>query len=203
MLPRKHILVVEDDPDLARVLTRAFRARRLEAVSVRDADEAIAAARKQPPDYAILDLRLGERSGLALIRPIKVINPAARVLVLTGYASIATAVDSIKLGACQYLAKPAYIDEIVCALGIDGGGAADIDGAVMPGGKRGFGDLEWKHIMHMLRSLGGNISAAARALGMHRRTLQRKLSARETALRRGPKEAGRKVPQRRRMTPSD
>ncbi|CAG0951181.1 partial Photosynthetic apparatus regulatory protein RegA, partial [Rhodocyclaceae bacterium] len=177
MLPRKHILVVEDDPDLARVLTRAFRARRLEAVSVRDADEAMAAARRQPPDYAILDLRLGERSGLALIRPLKAINPAARVLVLTGYASIATAVDSIKLGACHYMAKPAYVDEIVSALGIAADGADDGGTTAAEGGKRGFGGLEWKHIMRTLREQDGNISAAARMLGMHRRTLQRRLTA--------------------------
>lgn len=180
MLPRKHILVVEDDPDLARVLTRAFRARRLEAVSVRDADEAMAAARRQPPDYAILDLRLGERSGLALIRPLKAINPAARVLVLTGYASIATAVDSIKLGACHYMAKPAYVDEIVSALGIAADGTDD-EGAAAAASRRGFGNLAWKHILHTLHRHGGNISATARVLGMHRRTLQRKLAARGAA----------------------
>ena len=197
MLPRKHVLVVEDDPDLARVLIRAFRARRLEAVSVRDPDEAIAAARQQPPDYAILDLRLGERSGLALIRPLKAINPAARVLVLTGYASVATAVDSIKLGACHYMAKPAYIDEIIRALGLEDGGTAN-DGTAAPEGKRGFGDLEWKHIQHTLRRHGGNISATARVLGMHRRTLQRKLTAQGKEM----VEAVRQRASRRRVPPS-
>lgn len=173
------ILIVEDDPYLARILTRAFRMRRFEAVSVRDRDDALAAARTLPPDHAVVDLRLGEDSGMELIGPLKAINPAMRILVLTGYASLATAVDAIKLGAAHYMAKPAHIEEIMSALGIDPVAVAEEPAAPTPGGKRGLDDLEWKQIVRALRDHGGNLSAAARALGMYRRTLQRKLAARK------------------------
>lgn len=178
---KKRVLIVEDNPDLSRVLTRAFRMRSMEAVSVRDPEEALMMATESPPDYAIVDLRLGEASGMTLIRPLMAINPATRILMLTGYASIATAVDSIKLGASQYLAKPAYIEEIISALGIDPIAVADGNGASSASGRRGLGDLEWKQILGALRDCDGNVSAAARVLGMYRRTLQRKLAARSEA----------------------
>lgn len=178
---KKRVLIVEDNPDLSRVLTRAFRKRNMEAVSVRTPDEALSVAAGSPPDYAVVDLQLGDASGMTLIRPLLAINPAARILVLTGYASIATAVDSIKLGATQYLAKPAYIEEIVSALGID----AVVDAAATmvssDNARRSLGDLEWKLILGALREHDGNVTAAARVLGMYRRTLQRKLAARSDA----------------------
>lgn len=119
---KKRVLIVEDNPDLSRVLTRAFRARNLEVVSVSDPDAALKAASNLPPDYAVVDLRLGGHSGLNLIGPLLVVNPVTRILILTGYASIATAVDSIKLGATQYMAKPAHVEDIALALGIDSAG---------------------------------------------------------------------------------
>lgn len=171
------ILIVEDDPDMARVLTRALRSRGFETVSVRDVDAALAAADAAPPDYAILDLKLETGSGLSLIGPLKSINPAVKVLILTGYASIATAVDAIKLGASHYLAKPAYIGEILSGLGIDAVTADNDAGAAIDQEKRySLAELEWKHILRTLSDQGGNVSAAARALNMHRRTLQRKLA---------------------------
>ncbi|MBI4755779.1 MAG: response regulator [Betaproteobacteria bacterium] len=201
MSRRKRVLIVEDDPDLARILTRAFRMRHFEAASVRKCDDALASAGTLPPDYAIVDLRLGAHSGMGLIRPLKAINPAMRILVLTGYASIATAVDSIKLGAAHYMAKPAYIEEIISSLGIDPVALAGEEGAPMPGGKRGFDELEWKLIVGALREHGGNLSAAARALGMYRRTLQRKLAARnDSAGKDLLGEIRKRVPQRRRRS---
>jgi two-component system response regulator RegA len=194
---KKRVLIVEDNPDLSRVLTRAFRKRNMEAVSVSDPDAALMTATVLPPDYAVIDLQLGEASGMSLIRPLLGINPAARILMLTGYASIATAVDSIKLGATQYLAKPAYIDEIISALGIDPVAAAT---AVSTGSaRRSLDDLEWKQILTVLRDLHGNVTAAARALGMYRRTLQRKLAARADAEGKDVlSEIRQKVPSRRR-----
>lgn len=180
-MPHKNmecILIVEDDPDLSRVLTRSFRLRNFEAESAADIASALLAANKTPPDYAIIDLRLGATSGMALIKPLKAINPATRILVLSGYASIATAVDSIKRGADHFMAKPAYIEEIMSALGIDRPTAPDAPHTPEPNGKRSLEELEWKQIIAMLRAHDGNLSAAARALGMYRRTLQRKLVGR-------------------------
>jgi two-component system response regulator RegA len=176
-MQRKRVLIVDGNPDFARVLTRAFRARGLEAASVGTAEDALTSARNSPPDYAVVDLRLREGSGLDLIRPLLAINPVARILILTGYASIATAVDAIKLGACNYMAKPAYIEEIVVALGIDPVIVAEDSMPFQVGGKRDFEDLEWKRIQEVLREHDGNLTAAAHVLGMYRRTLQRKLEA--------------------------
>ena len=175
---KKRVLIVEDNPDLSRVLTRAFRARNLEVVSVSDPDAALKAASNLPPDYAVVDLRLGGHSGLNLIGPLLVVNPVTRILILTGYASIATAVDSIKLGATQYMAKPAHVEDIALALGIDSAGRSDAAEDVPTRAGRGLVELEWKQILGALRATGGNLTEAARVLGMYRRTLQRKLAAR-------------------------
>lgn len=181
-MQRKSVLIVDGNPEFARVLTRAFRARGLEAGSVGNAADALARARTSPPDYAVVDLRLREGSGLDLIRPLLATNSAARILILTGYASIPTAVDAIKLGACHYIAKPAYIEEIVAALGIDPVAVTEDSTALPVTGKRGFEDLEWKRIQEVLRDHDGNLTAAAHVLGMYRRTLQRKLEARSKAV---------------------
>jgi len=123
----------------------------------------------------VLDLSLGGTSGLALIEPLLDINPDCRIVVLTGYASIATAVDAIKLGAVQYLAKPVEVDAIVAAFDA----AERPETAELPEIEPLSVDrLEWEHIQRILREHEGNISATARALKMHRRTLQRKLSKR-------------------------
>lgn len=199
MNQQKKVLIVDDNRDLARILTRAFRRRNIEAVSVGDPQAALVEAEKSPPDYAIVDLRLGATSGMDLIRPLIAINPAARVLMMTGHASTATAVDAIKLGACNYIAKPAYIEEIVMALGIDPVAGPDVPEAPKPTGKRGFEALEWKRIQEVLREHEGNVSAAAQVLGMYRRTLQRKLEARSKAVGRDVlHEIRLKAPSRRR-----
>jgi two-component system response regulator RegA len=127
-----------------------------------------------PFDAVILDLRLATESGLHLIAPMKSAWPLARILLLTGYASIATAVEAIKLGATHYLAKPAGVEEILAALGRAEG---DAD-AELPEAPLSVDRLEWEHIQKVLAEHDGNLSATARALKMHRRTLQRKLAKR-------------------------
>ncbi len=119
-------------------------------------------------------MKLAAESGLGLIGPLKALHPEMRILLLTGYASIAAAVEAIKLGATYYLAKPADADEILAALGRDVGDAAILP----PDEPMSVGRLEWEHIQRVLSENDDNISATARALKMHRRTLQRKLMKR-------------------------
>jgi two-component system response regulator RegA len=130
-------------------------------------------AQHNPPEYAVVDLKMGGASGLTLVRTLHELDPATRIVVLTGYASIATAVEAIKLGATQYLSKPANADEIVAAFG-----HMPSDALPLNPQPPSVGRLEWEHIQRVLQENQGNISATARALNMHRRTLQRKLGKR-------------------------
>jgi two-component system response regulator RegA len=169
------ILVVDDDPAFNAVLTRALVRRGFAAAGALSAEAALAIAQREAPARVVLDLNLGDVSGLDLIKPLLEANPACRIVVLTGYASIATAVDAIKLGAVQYLAKPVEVEAILAAF-------ADHDSAapVAPFERTPLSvdRLEWEHIQRVLHEHEGNISATARALNMHRRTLQRKLMKR-------------------------
>jgi two-component system response regulator RegA len=171
---RGALLLVDDDALFARVLARALDARGFGVVAAASFDDAAAALGVQAPQFAVLDLNLAGDSGLKLIPLLRRAAPACRILVLTGYASIATAVDAIKLGADQYLAKPVEVDAIVNALAADAAPAADPGEVKMLSMPR----MEWEHIQRALADHGGNVSAAARALKMHRRTLQRKLAKR-------------------------
>ncbi|MEW6332539.1 MAG: response regulator, partial [Pseudomonadota bacterium] len=122
----------------------------------------------------VVDLKMPGPSGLELVKKLKELDAHTRIVVLTGYASIATAVEAIKLGAIHYLAKPADADEIVAAFQRDSGNAAvAVEVKPLP-----LSRLEWEHIQKVLTESGGNISETARRLGMHRRTLQRKLAKR-------------------------
>ncbi|HVT31591.1 MAG TPA: response regulator transcription factor [Rhodanobacteraceae bacterium] len=173
----ENVLLVDDDEVFARVLARALGARGFSVVTARNRAEALALARDGRPDHAVLDLKLGAENGLALIPELLELQPKLRILLLTGYASIATAVEAIKRGAWDYLAKPVDADQVVQAL--RGGGSAADEGAdapvfAAPPLKR----LEWEHIQRVLAECDGNISEAARRLGLHRRTLQRKLAKR-------------------------
>ncbi|HUF19484.1 MAG TPA: response regulator transcription factor [Burkholderiales bacterium] len=164
------ILLVEDDETFRDVLGRALQRRGYRVRTAASAEEAIGAAGADAPDYAVVDLKLPGNSGLSVVAALKKLNPATRILVLTGYASVATAVEAIKLGAVHYLAKPADADQILEALHRDEGNAAAAvnEPPSLP-------RLEWEHIQRVLVEHDGNISATARALKMHRRTLQRKL----------------------------
>lgn len=170
MKPGATVLLVEDDETFRRVLGRAFTKRGYRVSVATSAEEAVEVAGVMPPDYAVVDLKLPGDSGLTVVAALRKLYPATRVLVLTGYASVATAVEAIKLGAVHYLAKPADADQIIDALHRDEGstGAAVLEPPSLV-------RLEWEHIQRVLGEQGGNISATARALKMHRRTLQRKL----------------------------
>lgn len=166
------LLLVDDDHNFAEVLGRALTRRGFAVTIAAAIDTAEAAAAAVAQDYAVVDLRLGADSGLVLVERLAGLDPPPRVLVLTGYASIATAVEAIKLGAIHYLTKPVGVDEIIDALGREGGDP-EVAPATQPMSTR---RMEWEHLHKVLAENQGNISATARALGMHRRTLQRKLS---------------------------
>lgn len=167
-------LVVDDDETFNGVLTRALNRRGIAAEGVLTPEAALESAKAEPPGRVVLDLNLNGASGLSLIQPLLRINPACRIVVLTGYASIATAVDAVKLGAVQYLAKPVEVDAILAAFD----DAVPDTTAVAAAEPLSVDRLEWEHIQRVLHEHEGNISATARALKMHRRTLQRKLSKR-------------------------
>ena len=172
------VLIVEDDATFGATLQRALKRRGHPAFTAGTAEAALALARGQRPKWIVLDLNLGGVSGLALIPALRHVLPAARIVVLTGYASISTAVDAIKLGAVQYLAKPVDVDTLVRAFHhAPAEGAADTAAeAPPPATPLSVERMEWEHIQRVLREHQGNISATARALDMHRRTLQRKLA---------------------------
>jgi two-component system, response regulator RegA len=166
-------LIVDDDAPLRDRLARAFRARGFETRTAADYDEAIRLAREDSPEMAIVDLKMPGRSGLELVRDLLAIDGETRVVVLTGYGSIATTIDAMKLGAVYYLPKPADADEILAAFTRGDHGPPEQLGADFeaPSLER----VKWEHINIVLGDCGGNISEAARRLKMHRRTLQRVL----------------------------
>lgn len=168
------LLLVDDDPTFCQVLSRALARRDYRVMLAHDLSKGLELAEREQPAYAVIDLRIGRESGLILIERLARLNPKMRMIVLTGYASIATAVEAIKLGATHYLTKPTDTDEIVAALHRDKSDAA----VPVPERPLSVKRLEWEHLQKVLTEHGGNISAAARALRMHRRTLQRKLNKR-------------------------
>ncbi|MBE1160587.1 response regulator transcription factor [Dyella acidiphila] len=171
------LLIVDDDATFVRVLSRALTSRGFEVLTASRADEARALSRRHQPRHCVLDLKLGEENGLRLIPELHELVPDMRILLLTGYASIATAVEAIKRGAHDYLAKPVDADAVVRAL-LEGESAQPGDDEVIdaPEAPLALRRLEWEHIQRVLTECDGNISETARRLGMHRRTLQRKLS---------------------------
>jgi two-component system, response regulator RegA len=173
------LLLAEDDAVFAGVLARALRVRGFDVSVASGAAEALACVHRQRPRYAVIDLKLGDDNGLALISSLRDAFPEIRMLLLTGYASIATAVEAIKRGAHDYLAKPVDADTVMRALLDDETSeAANDDPASVPETPLRLSRLEWEHIQRTLHECGGNVSETARRLGMHRRTLQRKLGKR-------------------------
>ncbi len=168
------LLLVDDDATFAEVLGAALRRRGYAVTLAHNVPDGMTAAGRELPEYAVVDLRMPGPSGLELVRYLKQLDENTRIVVLTGYASIATAVEAIKLGATHYLSKPADADEIVAAFA-RAGGRTDTPLSERP---LSVARLEWEHIQKVLNDCGGNISAAARRLSMHRRTLQRKLAKR-------------------------
>jgi two-component system response regulator RegA len=171
---RPSILIVDDDEPFRHRLARAFADRSYDTSTAGDYEEAVAQAELDSPEFAVVDLRMPGRSGLELVQALRGIDPATKIVVLTGYGSIATAIDAVRLGATYYLPKPADADDIVAAFAR--GDAPPLeppepDYQQAPSLAR----AEWEHINRVLSDCGGNISEAARRLGIHRRSLQRKL----------------------------
>ena len=164
-------LLVDDDTLYLRTLQRSLARRGVETLTATDAASALSTARSALPDFALIDLKLGHDSGLNLIQPLREIRPDMRILLVTGYASVATAVEAIKRGADDYLPKPATAPMILRTLGLVKPESVEIEATMTP-----LHRLEWEHIHQALHETGGNVSAAARLLGMHRRSLQRKLA---------------------------
>ena len=168
------LLIIDDDMAFATVLARSLARRGYGVRHAANPDAALAAVNQQVPPQIILDLNLAGESGLRLLPQLLARAPQARVLVLTGYASIATAVEAVKLGAVNYLAKPAGVDDILNALG-QVAANPEQDVTVQP---MSLKRVSWEHLQRVLAEHDGNVSATARALNMHRRTLQRMLAKR-------------------------
>ncbi|MEE9422089.1 MAG: response regulator transcription factor [Gammaproteobacteria bacterium] len=166
------VLIVDDDELFCDVLADALTNRGYEIHTAHTINTGLAIAEKNNPEYAIIDLRIGQESGLTLAERLHALDENTRIVMLTGYASITTAVEAIKLGAIHYLTKPAEVDEILAALHKDEGDAS----VPVAGNPLSIKRLEWEHLQRVLADCDGNISAAARKLNMHRRSLQRKLA---------------------------
>jgi two-component system response regulator RegA len=170
---RPSLLLADDDRTFCQVLARAFEARGYAVETAHDGASAMQSIDANTPEYAVLDLHLPDMSGLKLVRHLKAADENTNIVLLTGYASIATAIDAIKLGATHYLTKPSNADQIVAAFGHK---HADPEPPPPSAKPLSVCRLEWEHIQRVLSGFDGNISATARALNMHRRTLQRKLN---------------------------
>ena len=169
-----NLLLVDDDELFCRILSSALEKRGFAVQVSHNVADAIELIGDAAPEYAVVDLSMPGDSGLVLVEKLHQLDEHTRIVVLTGYASIATAVEAIKLGATHYLAKPADADEVVAALQKNSGDAtAEVTEQPMSTRR-----LEWEHIQKVLMECDGNISETARRLGMHRRTLQRKLAKR-------------------------
>ncbi len=168
------ILVIDDDAVFCSIVESGLTHRGFTVTIAHDGKTALEAARCFEPASVLLDLKLAEDSGLRLIKPLLELNRELKIVVLTGYGSITTAVEAIKAGAVNYVAKPVDIDTILSAFESYENGPEKAGEAKPMSMKR----LEWEHLQRILDEHGGNISASARSLGMHRRTLQRKLKKR-------------------------
>ena len=173
-MDKPNLLLVDDDETFCSVLKPALEKRDFQVSVANDVKSGISLAEQTEPEYAVIDLRIGHDSGLEMVKKLISLDDNTQIIMLTGFASIATAVEAIKLGAIHYLTKPANADEIVNALyKNEGDSSVEINQNPLSV-KR----LEWEHLQKVLMQHDGNISAAARALNMHRRTLQRKLDKR-------------------------
>lgn len=169
---RPTVLVVDDDESFRGRLMRALDARGFAASGAAGVADAAAVAAHESPEFAVVDLKLQDGSGLDVVRHLKALDATTTVVILTGYGSIATAVQGTKLGAHAYLTKPVDADQIVAALQ---DGSASTSDAAQPSVQT-LARVEWEHIQRVLTDCDGNVSHAARLLGLHRRSLQRKLS---------------------------
>ena len=170
-LPDKSLLLLDDDAPLRTRLGRALEQRGFEPVLVASVSEALTAVRSQPPAYAVLDMRLEDGSGLKVVEALRDARPDAKIIMLTGYGNIATAVQAVKAGAVDYLSKPADADDVVRALLARGDAAP-----APPENPMSADRVRWEHIQRVYELCNHNVSETARRLNMHRRTLQRILA---------------------------
>ncbi len=169
----RSLLIVEDDKAFLERLSRAMETRGFIVTSCDNVPEGLAFIEKTPPAFAVVDLRLGDGNGLDVVGALQHRRPDARAIVLTGYGNIATAVTAVKLGAVDYLAKPADADDVVAALLAIGRDKADLPANPMSADR-----VRWEHIQRIYEMCDRNVSETARRLNMHRRTLQRILAKR-------------------------
>jgi two-component system response regulator RegA len=167
------ILIVDDEEFFRDRLTRAFSRRGFEVYSASNFDEAIAVIKRKKPSMAVVDLKMPGKTGLELLAEARTLHPSMKTIVLTGYGSIATATNAIRLGAINYLPKPADVDEILNAFSREP--SIHLPETPEDVSAPSLARTEWEHINRVLTACSGNISAAAQRLGIHRRTLQRKL----------------------------
>jgi two-component system response regulator RegA len=179
---KPRFLILDDNEVFAATLARSLTRRGFDATVAQNGRDALDLARMTPFRFITVDLHLAQDSGLQWIAPLRHALPLARILVLTGYASITTTVQAVKSGADDYLAKPTNVDSILAALGCEQSAtAATVESSVEPT-PLSVDRLEWEHIQRVLSDHEGNISSTARALSMHRRTLQRKLRKKPSAI---------------------
>ena len=168
------LVIIEDDASFAKALKRSFERRGYVVTLCAGLEEVSALLETAPPGFAVVDLKLNNSSGLECVKLLHAFDPEMRIVVLTGFASIATAVEAIKLGACHYLVKPSNTDDIEAAFGKAPGNAE----VPVTARASSLKTHEWEMINETLAATGFNISETARRLGMHRRTLARKLEKR-------------------------
>ncbi|MEO0660442.1 MAG: response regulator [Planctomycetota bacterium] len=178
-LEARSMLLVDDDEILRERLARALRERGFDVRTAANVDDAVQLAEADSPEYAVVDLRMPGKGGMELLRELQRVDAGTRALVLTGYGSIATAVEAVRLGAVNFIPKPADADDVCKALL-----APPNQKAAPPDNPLSADRVRWEHIQRVLSDCGGNISESARRLGIHRRSLQRKLQ------RLAPKERG-------------
>lgn len=162
------VLVVDDDQSFRKTLARAFERRGWEVREASGTHEALELASADTPEHAVVDLKMADGDGIELVRKLIALDPATKIVLLTGFGSIATAVESMRAGAVHYLTKPADVTDILAAFGLSSSGEVPL---VVPSLER----VEWEHIQRVMQACGGNVTRAAELLGIHRRSLQRKL----------------------------
>ena len=172
-LPERTLLLLDDDGPLRNRLGRALESRGFQPTLVESVTDAVAAVRAAPPAFAVLDMRLEDGSGLKVVEAVRDARPDAKIIMLTGYGNIATAVAAVKAGAVDYLSKPADADDVARALLARGG-----DSPAPPENPMSADRVRWEHIQRVYELCGHNVSETARRLNMHRRTLQRILAKR-------------------------
>ncbi len=172
-LKDRTLLVLDDDKPFLTRLVRAMEQRGFEVTAAESVAEGLAQLERGAPAFAVVDMRLGDGNGLDVVRKLKELRPESRAIILTGYGNIATAVTAVKLGAVDYLAKPADADEVFAALV-----AEQAESPTPPENPMSADRVRWEHIQRVYELCDRNVSETARRLNMHRRTLQRILAKR-------------------------